>query len=147
MQTLFPQSLIISLFQNANADMIRIAIINDQPLFRQGFTILAKQLAYDVSIDAGNGAEFIERIKQQPLPEMILMDTQLKGMDSYTLLQWIKNNHPDIPVIVLHGKNDFHYVIQLLRGGASTHLSKTAKPSEVQRTLHDVMPNSKRKIK
>ncbi|HUQ66943.1 MAG TPA: response regulator transcription factor [Flavitalea sp.] len=126
--------------------MIRIAIINDQPLFRQGFGILAKQLHYDVSIDAPNGAEFIAQIAQNPSPDIILMDTQLKGMDSYTLLQWIKNNHPQVPVIVQHGKNDFHYVIQLLRAGASMHLSKTAKPSEVQRTLYEVIQNSKRKI-
>lgn len=121
--------------------MIRIAIIDDQQLFRQGFVILLRQLHYTVSIEASNGKDFIDQMDQQPAPELILLDTQLKDMDSYTLLQWITKHHSTIPVLVLHGKNDFHFLLQLLRAGASSHLSKTANPGEVQRTIQDVVKN------
>ena len=124
--------------------MIRIAIIDDQQLFRQGLVILLRQLHYTVSIDASNGKDFIGQMNQQPAPDLILLDTQLKDMDSYTLLQWIIKHHPAIPVIVLHGKNDFHFLLQLLRAGASSHLSKTASPGEVQRTIQDVAINALR---
>jgi DNA-binding NarL/FixJ family response regulator len=124
--------------------MIRIAIIDDQQLFRQGFVILLRQLNYTVSIEASNGKDFIDQVNQQSAPELILLDTQLKDMDSYTLLQWITKQHPTIPVIVLHGKNDFHFLLQLLRAGASSHLAKTASPGEVQRTIQDVVINALR---
>ena len=124
--------------------MIRIAIIDDQQLFRQGFVILLRQLNYTVSIEASNGKDFIDQVNQQSAPELILLDTQLKDMDSYTLQQWITKQHPTIPVIVLHGKNDFHFLLQLLRAGASSHLSKTASPGEVQRTIQDVVINALR---
>lgn len=124
--------------------MIRIAIIDDQQLFRQGFVILLRQLHYTVSIETSHGKDFIDQMNQQAVPELILLDTQLKDMDSYTLLQWITKHHPNTPVIVLHGKNDFHFLLQLLRAGASSHLSKTANPGEVHRTIQDVIIHSPR---
>ena len=119
--------------------MIRIAIVDDQKLFRQGFIIVLEQLQYVVSIEAANGDEFIEKINQETAPDIILLDTQLKGMDSYSLLQWIKINYPYISVIALHDKNDFHFMLQLLRAGAVTHLSKVATPAVVQRTIQEVI--------
>ena len=119
--------------------MIRIAIVDDQKLFRQGFLMLLEQLQYDVSIEAANGDEFIEKINQDTTPDIILLDTQLKEMDSYSLMQWIKLNYPYISVIALHDKNDFHFMLQLLRAGAVTHLSKSASPAVVQRTIQEVV--------
>jgi two-component system, NarL family, invasion response regulator UvrY len=119
--------------------MIRIAIIDDQKLFRQGFLILLEQLQYDISIEAANGDDFIEKITHDNTPDIILLDTQLKGMDSYSLLRWIKINYPNVPVIALHDKNDFHFMLQLLRAGAVTHLSKSATPAVVQRTIQEVV--------
>lgn len=119
--------------------MISIAIVDDQKLFRQGFVMLLEQLRYVVSIDAGSGDEFIETVNHETTPDIILLDTQLKGMDSYSLLQWIKINYPNIPVIALHDKNDFHFMLQLLRAGAVTHLSKSATPAVVQRTIQEVI--------
>ena len=127
--------------------MTHIAIIDDQPLFRQGFIILLQQLHYTVSIEAANGNDFIDHLDHHPPPDLILLDTRLKGMDSFTLMQWIKNNHPDIPVIALHDKNDFHFLLQLLRAGATTHLLKTATPSIVRHTIQEVISNITRRAK
>jgi DNA-binding NarL/FixJ family response regulator len=121
--------------------MTRIGIIDDHPLFRQGFILLLQQLRYAVSIEAGHGKEFIRQLDHQPPPDLVFLDTQLLGMDSYTVLQWIKVHHPYIPVVVLHHKNDFHLLLQLIRGGAYTHLSKTASPSVVHRTIQEVLSN------
>jgi len=119
--------------------MVRIALIDDHALFRKGFIILLQQLNYTVVIEAAHGKDFIQQLNEEHLPDVVLLDTQLYGMDSYSLLQWIKLNHPDIPVIILHNKNDFPFLLQLLRGGATTHLAKTAEPHIVRRTIQEVL--------
>ena len=121
--------------------MTRIGIIDDHPLFRQGFMLMLQQLPYTVSVEAGSGKDFIRQLEYQSPPDVVLLDAQLEGMNSYTVLQWIRINHPHIPVIVLHSSRDFHYVLQLIRGGAYTHLEKTAMPNEVHRTIQEVITN------
>src|SRR5690242_3883253 len=119
----------------------RIGIIDDHPLFRQGLILMLQQLRHTVSIESGSGKDFISLLDVQAPPDLILLDARLEGMDSYSVLQWIRTHHPHIPVIVLHHSRDFHYVLQLIRGGAYTHLEKTALPNEVQRTLQEVIIN------
>jgi len=119
--------------------MASIGLIDAHPLFRQGFIHLLEQLQHTITIEASNANNFIDQLSYAPVPDVVLLDTRLQDPDSYTLLQWIKNHHPNLQVIALHHKNDFHFLLQLLRGGASNHLSKTASPGEVQRTLHEVL--------
>lgn len=118
-----------------------IGLVDHHSLFRQGITTLLQQLHYTVSIDAAGGDDFIQQIEQHPPPDLVLLDTRLQDTDSYSLLQWIKQHYPGLPVVAMHHKNDFHLLIQLLRGGASAHLSKTASPAEVHRTLQEVLVN------
>ena len=121
--------------------MTRIGIIDDHPLFRHGLTLMLQQLRYTVSVEAGSGKDFMRQLEYQSLPDVILLDAQLDGMNSYSVLQWIRVSHPHVPVIVLHHNRDFHYVLQLIRGGAYTHLEKTATPNEVNRTIQEVINN------
>jgi DNA-binding NarL/FixJ family response regulator len=121
--------------------MTRIAIVDDSPLFRHGFIILLQQLNCTISIEAEKAQELIDRLGIELPPDLIFLDTQLADMDSYSVLQYIRIHHPNIPVIVLHGRSNFHILWQLLRGGAYTHLSKTATVSVVRRTIEEALFN------
>ena len=123
--------------------MIRIGLIDDHALFRKGFTILLEQLSYSVIIEAAHGKDFIHQLNDRNQPDIILLDTLLYGMDSYSLLQWIKIKYPYIPVVALHNKNDQATLDKLLKGGAAGFISKTAEPQEVNRIIKEVLGSSK----
>lgn len=123
--------------------MIRIGIIDDHALFRKGFTILLEQLSYIVIIEAAHGKDFIHQISERHQPNIVLLDTQLNVMDSYSILKWIKITYPHIPVIALHSRNNKHSLDKLLKGGAAGYISKTAAPQEVDRVIKEVMGSSK----
>ena len=123
--------------------MIRIGLIDDHALFRKGFTILLEQLSYSVIIEAAHGKDFIHQLNDRNQPDIILLDTLLYGMDSYSLLQWIKIKYPYIPVVALHNKNDQATLDKLLKGGAAGFISKTAEPQEVNRIIKEVLGSTK----
>lgn len=123
--------------------MIRIGIIDDQPLFRKGFTILLVQLGYRVIIEAAHGKDFINQISDRHQPDLVLLDTQLYVMDSCSTLRWIKIKYPHIPVIALHSRNDKPALDKLLKGGAAGYISKASAPQEVERVINEVMGSSK----
>ena len=123
--------------------MIRIGIIDDHALFRKGFTILLEQLSYSVIIEAAHGKDFIHQINEKNQPDIVLLDTQLNVMDSYSILQWIKIKYPHIPVIALHSRNDKTSLDKLMRGGAAGYISKTSAPQEIDRVIKEVMGSSK----
>ena len=119
--------------------MIRVGLIDDHALIRKGFTIMLEQLGYSVIIEASHGKEFIHQINEKNQPDIILLDTKLYVMDSYTTLQWIKINYPQIPVIALHSKNDHKSLDKLMKSGAAGYIYKTSTPHEVNRLIKEVL--------
>ena len=123
--------------------MIRVVLIDDHALIRKGFTIMLEQLGYTVIIEASHGKDFIHQINEKNQPDIILLDTRLYVMDSYSILQWIKINYPQIPVIALHSKNDHESLEKLLKGGAAGYIYKTSTPQEVHRLIKEVLGSNK----
>ena len=119
--------------------MIRVGLIDDHALIRKGFTIMLEQLGYTVIIEASHGKEFIHQISEKNQPDIILLDTRLYVMDSFSTLQWIKINYPQIPVIALHSKNDHKSLDKLMKGGAAGYIYKTSTPQEVNRLIKEVL--------
>jgi DNA-binding NarL/FixJ family response regulator len=123
--------------------MIRVALIDDHALIRKGFTIMLEQLRYAVIIEASHGKEFIHQISDKNQPDIILLDTRLYVMDSFSTLQWIKVNYPQIPVIALHSKHDQESLDKLMKGGAAGFVYKTSTPQEVNRMIKEVLGSSR----
>jgi DNA-binding NarL/FixJ family response regulator len=123
--------------------MIRVGLIDDHALIRKGFTIMLEQLGYMVIIEASHGKDFIHQISEKNQPDIILLDTKLYVMDSYSTLQWIKINYPQIPVIALHSKNDEESLDKLMKGGAAGYIYKTSTPQEVNRLIKEVLGSSR----
>lgn len=123
--------------------MIRIGLIDDHALFRKGFRILLERLGYTVIIESSHGKEFIHQINDKNQPDLIMLDTRLYVMDSFTILQWIKINYPQIPVIAVHSKHDLTSLDKIMKGGAAGYIYKTSTPQEVNRVIKDVLGSSK----
>lgn len=123
--------------------MIRIGLIDDHALFRKGFRILLEQLGYTVIIEASHGKEFIHQVNENNQPDIIMLDTRLYVMDSYTILQWIKIRYPQIPVIAVHSKSDLTSLDRIMKGGAAGYIYKTSSPQEVNRVIREVLGSSK----
>jgi DNA-binding NarL/FixJ family response regulator len=104
--------------------MIKILIVDDQRLIREGLASLLKaNKEFEVIGDASNGQE---AIRQADLlrPDVILMDVRMPIMDGITATKLILENHPLIRILILTTFNDNEYVAGAMRAGASGYLLK-----------------------
>ena len=108
---------------------IRILLVDDQPLFREGLrTLLSVHPDFEVVGEAGNGEEAI-RLVRLLLPSVVLMDLQMPVLDGVAATRSLHEEQPDCRVIVLTTFDDDEMVFDGLRAGAVGYLLKDA-PSE-----------------
>ena len=108
---------------------IRILLVDDQALFREGLhTLLAIQPDFEVVGEAADGAEAL-RLADRLRPAVVLMDLRMPVLDGVAATRRLHAEHPDCRVIVLTTFDDDEAVFEGLRAGAVGYLLKDT-PSE-----------------
>ena len=106
------------------SEIIRILIVDDQALFREGLrTLLSVQPEYEVVAEAGNGEEAIQLVVEYE-PDIVLMDLRMPVMDGVVATRKLHDDFPAIKVIVLTTFDDDENVFEGLRAGAVGYLLK-----------------------
>lgn len=103
---------------------IRVALIDDQTLVRQGIRGLL-QLSETVTVvaEADDGSEVIV-LAQTHMPDVILMDMRMPRMNGAQATQSLKDAGISIPVIILTTFDDHELVLEGIRAGAKGYLLK-----------------------
>jgi len=105
---------------------IRILLVDDQPLFREGLrTLLSVQPDFEVVGEAGNGQEALQ-LASSLLPAVVLMDLQMPVLDGVAATRRLHQELPNCRVIVLTTFDDDEMVFDGLRAGAIGYLLKDA---------------------
>lgn len=108
---------------------IRLLIVDDQALFREGLrTLLSVQADMEVVGEAANGEEAIN-LARDTSPAVVLMDLRMPVLDGVAATRKLHSEQPGCRVIVLTTFDDDEYVFEGLRAGAVGYLLKDA-PSE-----------------
>ncbi|WP_298817920.1 response regulator [Chloroflexus sp.] len=118
--------------------MIRILLVDDQTLVRQGIqTLLDLEPDLTVVGAAANGQQALELIEQTQ-PDVVLMDVRMPVMDGVAATREISRRWPQIGVIILTTFDDDEYVIDGLKAGARGYMLKDADSSEIVAAVHAV---------
>lgn len=104
--------------------MIKVLIADDQELIRQSLQIvLDSKENLEVTDAVENGQEVIRSVRENA-PDIILMDIRMPKMDGVQCTKIIKENHPEIKIIILTTFDDDEFVYDALKYGASGYLLK-----------------------
>jgi len=118
---------------------IQIALVDDHRLFRSGIAQLINNFhRYAVLFEAGDGEEMIRKINPKLKPQIILLDINMPKMDGISSAKWLRNNHPDIKIIVLSMFEDAEKVLTMVRMGVKGYLLKDAEPTDFEDALMKV---------
>lgn len=105
-------------------DTIKIALIDDHKLFREGVKrILSFESSFEVVADGNDGTEALD-IVEKFKPDVILMDINMPNTNGIEATKQLVAEYPDIKVIILSIHDDEKYVTHALQTGAQGYLLK-----------------------
>lgn len=117
---------------------ITVLIVDDHPLLRQGLkTLLELEGGITVVGQASNGPEAI-RLAKQLQPDVVLLDINMPGMNGVEVAKVLREQQPDLGILVLTIHDDEPYVKEMIRSGAKGYLLKDAEPRQVVQTIKKV---------
>lgn len=113
-------------------------IADDQELIRDSLRIvLSANPDMEVIDTVADGWEVIRSVRGAK-PDVILMDVRMPGMDGVSCTQIIKENYPQIKIIILTTFDDDEYVYNALKYGASGYLLKGVSMAELASAIRTV---------
>jgi DNA-binding NarL/FixJ family response regulator len=117
----------------------RVLLVDDHALFREGIaTILAAQPDLQVVGEAEDGLEAIVKA-QELMPDLVVMDIQMPGMDGLEAARQIKKDLPETVIVMLTVRDDDEKLFQAIRNGAQGYLLKNIHAHEMVEQLHGAL--------
>jgi DNA-binding NarL/FixJ family response regulator len=119
-------------------DKIRVLLVDDHAIMRDGIRALLG-LNDDIEIvgEASDGNEAVRKA-QELLPDIVVMDIAMPGMDGLEATRRILKHSPGIKLLVLSQYDSKEYILPAVRAGAAGYVSKRALGSELVSAIHAV---------
>ena len=115
--------------------MVKIAIADDQVLFRDMLSIILTQdHTFEVIGSAGDGNEILQLCDEEK-PDIVLLDVNMPVADGIFALLQIKEKYPHIKVIMLTTFEEEDYILNACTNAADGYLLKDTKPETLINTI------------
>jgi DNA-binding NarL/FixJ family response regulator len=117
----------------------RILVVDDHPLFCEGLAHAARRLRpgweFHFAHDASGASQTLATTKV----DVAIVDVGLPDMDGFSLLQMIAARHPQLPQILISGRNDAAVRIRARSCGARGFIAKTMLPDAILGCIETVL--------
>jgi DNA-binding NarL/FixJ family response regulator len=118
--------------------MIKLALADDQNLFRKGMSMLLRELhGMEVTLECANGKDLLKAIAVVPV-DIVLLDLEMPVMDGVETMKRMRTDHPEVKVLVLSMHSEEKFIVHLMELGANGYLLKTAEAAEVETAIRSV---------
>ncbi len=110
---------------------VRLLIVDDHAMVRSGLRyMLSKEPDLEIVGEAANGHEALELCRGLR-PDLVLMDVNLPDTDGLTVTQAVKQEYPNMRIVMVTVHENPDYLLSALKAGASGYILKDAPRSEV----------------
>ena len=114
-------------------------MVDDHILLRNGLASIIKSFTgYSVLFEANNGKDFINQLKTNPAPDIVLLDIKMPEMDGVETAVWVKENLPTAKILVLSVMDTDSVIISMLKHGARGYILKDSKPDIFKQALNSI---------
>ena len=122
---------------NSTTSSIRVAVVDDHPVFRLGMVALLSTLdGMEVAAQASSVAEALDVVDGDI--DVVLMDLELGDGSGVDATRRLLERHPALRVLVVTMHEDDESLVASVRAGARGYLVKGADPGEVERAVRAV---------
>ncbi len=117
---------------------LRVIVIDDHTLFREGLEGLLTRRDIDVVASVGDGERGI-RLAQELKPDIILLDMRMPDLNGLGVLARLKDSGLDMPIAMLTTSTEERDLVEALRNGAKGYLLKDMEPDSLVVALRDIV--------
>jgi two-component system, NarL family, invasion response regulator UvrY len=123
-----------------NHSKTKIAIADDHALFRKGLIKLLDEDRYELMFDVEDGQMLIDQIKKNEprLPDIVIMDIEMRGMNGYEAVAYLRDYYPSIKVLVVSMVDREEAIVRMLKLGVKGYLSKEMEPEDLRAALQSI---------
>lgn len=118
-----------------------ILIVDDEPSQRLTAShFVGKKLGYE-AVEVGGGEEAIDYIREKitPVPDLVLLDLSMPGVGGIEVLEKIRPDFPNLPVIVLTASEDVSDAVDAMQAGATDFMTKPFKAERLQVSIENAL--------
>lgn len=106
---------------------MRILLVDDHTLFREGIALLLRPLVQPLETwEAGSCEEAVALVQQRGAADLVLIDLGLPGASGLEGVRWLRELHPEMPVVVMSSADDKDTVFAALDAGAMGFIPKSS---------------------
>ncbi|MEC8285056.1 MAG: response regulator, partial [SAR324 cluster bacterium] len=99
-----------------------IVVVDDEPTIRSSLAAVLEDEGYPVRCCA-HAQEFYDALQEQPM-SLVLLDIWLPGEDGMAILKNLRNEQPELPVIMMSGHAGIEAAVSAIKLGARDFLEK-----------------------
>ncbi len=119
---------------------IRIALVDDQLLFRQSLAMLMQgEPDIDLVLESDNGESCLQGLATlSELPDILLADMEMPGMDGIELSERLHQLYPSVKLMILSVHAGERLIARMIDQGASGYLTKNCDKAELMTALYTI---------
>lgn len=118
---------------------IKVLVVDDHELIRQGIvSLLAGEADIEIAATYSSGHALMTGIVQHTA-DVVLLDLQLENENGLDWLLKVKEQFPEVKVLILSSNENVHNISLLLKSGASGYLFKNTRTRELAAGIRHVM--------
>lgn len=119
--------------------MIKLLIVDDEQIEREGMQAILKKAYPELIIEQARNGKVAVQIVQDFKPDLILMDIMMPGMNGLEAIERISADDPDIKFIMVTAYDMFDYARTAIKLGVKDYLLKPSKASDIVETVGKVL--------
>jgi len=120
--------------------MITVALADDHKIFCDSLVSLINDLDdFEVIWAVHDGEEAIEKLSEDSLPQILLLDINMPGKGGIEVAEWLYENNKPVAVLVLTMEDDDASMLKMLQYGVKGYLLKSISADELFHALHSVV--------
>lgn len=118
---------------------MQLALVDDHTLFRKALAAcVANWENYRVIWQAGNSIELKEQLERTSVPDLMILDLRMPGMNGFQVIEWLQQDYSSIKLLAVSMLEEEDCLEKLMKMGVHGFLPKDADPEELKKALDQI---------
>lgn len=116
-----------------------ILLADDHTVVRQGIALIVKEAIKDIEVFHADSFDKALELATQVKPDMVLLDINLPGGNTITMISRLMHAEPGIKVLMFSAYDEEQYALRYIHAGAKGYLNKMSSESEIIKAIQAIL--------